>query len=417
MVLNRPFHKLRSQLIFAFLAAFLGFSIAVGLPMLLVINRQASSQAQLLLDQAIVASKAFLEGEQSDLQSLALVVSQRPTLKQLLEAQDFSSLESYLGTLRDSANLDLIRICLDGKELIGVDRNLSRQEFCQLSSPSGYLTLSSGNVLYLYASGTVSSDQQHLYTVIVAKNIASTLTELQKETNLLYFLMGEDRIIASSDPALEIRPSLTEELIQRSNQNANRSLPESSLRIGEHQYILSNLEVAPSLQFHLVSALNVDDQIAVQQNLSRTLMLGLLFIVFVASMLGIWFSQRISRPIVDLANAAAKFRQGNLDSPVSIQSPVWEIDQLANTLEDGRVALQHSLQQLQAEKAWIEHLLNSIVEGMLTLNHENRITFASAGTSKITGIEVDQMIGQRIEDIFLPPEGEVNFSRQLPAIG
>jgi hypothetical protein len=29
---------------------------------------------------------------------------------------------------------------------------------------------------------------------------------------------------------------------------------------------------------------------------------------------------------------------------------------LANTLEDGRIALQHSLQQLQAEKAWIEHL-------------------------------------------------------------
>jgi two-component system sensor histidine kinase ResE len=118
-----------------------------------------------------------------------------------------------------------------------------------------------------------------------------------------------------------------------------------------------------------------------------------------------------------LANAAAEFRQGNLDSQISVQSPVWEIDQLSNTLEDGRIALRHSLQQLQAEKAWIEHLLNSIVEGMLTLDNENRITFASAGISKITGLETDQLIGRSIDDIFLPLEAEVDFSSQLPALG
>ena len=81
------------------------------------------------------------------------------------------------------------------------------------------------------------------------------------------------------------------------------------------------------------------------------------------------------------------------------------------------MALQHSLQQLQAEKAWIEHLLNSIIEGMLTLDGQNRITFASAGISKITGDELDQIIGRKIDDIFLPLEGEVVFSGQLPAVG
>jgi signal transduction histidine kinase len=54
---------------------------------------------------------------------------------------------------------------------------------------------------------------------------------------------------------------------------------------------------------------------------------------------------------------------------------------------------------------------------MLTLDHENRITFASAGISKITGAEPDRLLNQRIDDIFLPLEGEIDFSSQLPALG
>lgn len=417
MITNRQLRKLRSQLTFAFLVTFLGFGVAIGLPVILLIDRQASSQAQLLLEQAMVASKAFLEGEQSDLQSLALLISQRPTLRQSLAEQDFSFLEGYLGTLRETANLDLIWICSGDQEIVGVDRNLTGDELCQPGSQSGYATLASDNRLYFYASGSVLSDQVPPYTVIIAKSLSSVLTELQKETGLLYFLIWQELAAETSDPSIEITPSLTMGLLRESSQSPNRSLQQRSFRIGEHQYILSNTELGPSRQLNLVSALNVDNQIAIQQSLSSTLVFGLFFIILIASVLGIWFSQRISQPIVNLANAAAEFRQGNLDSPIWIQSPVWEIDQLANTLEDGRIALQHSLQQLQAEKAWIEHLLNSIVEGMLTLDSENRIMFASAGIGNITRDEPDQIIGQRIDEVFLPLEGEIDFSSQLPALG
>lgn len=409
-------HRLRhlgTQLTVTFLIGFLGIGIAMGLPVIFLIGQQSSSHAQLLLNQAVVASRAFMEGERSDMQSLALVISQRPTLIRLLNEQDFTALESYLETLRQGANLDLILICSGGKEI--TESNHALNEFCQLDSQAGYAVLPSGNALYLYATGNVSSDQP--YTVVAGKHASSILEELQKETGLLYFLMQKEQAFLSSEPSLEISSSLSEQFLQGASENANRSLGQRSLLINGHRYILSNEEIDPSLQLNLVSALNVDDQIAVQQSLSTSLLIGLFFIVLIASSLGVWLSQRISRPIVRLANAAGKFRQGNLDAPISIQSPVREIDELANTLEDGRIALRHSLQQLQAEKAWIEHLLNSIIEGMLTLDHENRITFTSAGISKITGTEPDQLLGQRIDEVFLPLEAEVNFSDQLPAIG
>jgi PAS domain-containing protein len=90
-----------------------------------------------------------------------------------------------------------------------------------------------------------------------------------------------------------------------------------------------------------------------------------------------------------------------LETQVSVQSSIWEISQLANTLEDARIALQHSMEQLQAEKAWIEHLLNSIVEGMLTLDSQNRITFASAGVARYWKPSRQDLIGRKADDIFL----------------
>jgi hypothetical protein len=65
--LRSRLYRLRWQLTFTFLFGFLGIGIAIGLPVISLINQQASSNAQRLLDQAVIASRAFIEGEQSDL--------------------------------------------------------------------------------------------------------------------------------------------------------------------------------------------------------------------------------------------------------------------------------------------------------------------------------------------------------------
>ena len=128
-------HRLGSQLTFTFLVGFLGIGIAIGLPVILLISRQSSSHAQLLLEQAVVASRAFMEREESDLQSLALLISQRPTLIRLLGEQNVTSLESYLETLQQGGNLDLILICAEGNEITGTMGEQSA--LCRLRGDNG----------------------------------------------------------------------------------------------------------------------------------------------------------------------------------------------------------------------------------------------------------------------------------------
>ena len=409
--------RLRSQLVLTFLLSSLGIGVAVGLPVILVINRQASSQAQLLLEQATSTTRVFLASEQSDLQNLALLTSQRPTLTRLLAEQDPASLEDYLDTLRQGADLDLILVCAEDEEVKGLGENVSMTELCRGDAESGYVVFSSNDDLYLHTSVNMEVSEGPVYKVVAGKRISRVLTDLQQETGLVYFLVLQDEIIHSSDPSISTTPTQARELQDQANQASNLSLERKALSLNNHQYISAVLELDPSLDIQLVSALNVDDQITTQQNLVRTLTLALFIIILIAFGLGVWQSQRISRPIVNLADIASKFRQGNLETPVSIESSVSEISQLANTLEDARVALQHSMEQLQAEKDWIEHLLNSIVEGTLTLDAQNRITFASAGVGKIIERETDEIIGRKVDDIFLPVEGEVVFSNQLPSTG
>ena len=409
--------RLRSQLVLTFLLSSLGIGVAVGLPVILVINRQASSQAQLLLEQATSTTRVFLASEQSDLENLALLTSQRPTLTRLLAEQDLASLEGYLDTLREGVDLDLILVCAGGKEVKGIGENISMAELCQDQTRSGYAIFSSNDDLYLHTAVDMETSEVPVYKVVAGKKMSRVLTDLQKETGLVYFLVLQDEVIRSSDSSISTTPAQTGALHDQATQPTNLSLERRAVNLNNHQYISAVLELDPSLDIQLVSALNVDNQITTQQNLVRTLILTLFFIILIAFGLGVWQSQRISRPIVNLADTASKFRHGNLDTPVSIESSVSEISQLANTLEDARVALQHSMEQLQAEKDWIEHLLNSIVEGTLTLDAQNRITFASAGVGKIIERELDQIIGRKVDDLFLPVEGEVIFSNQLPSAG
>ena len=210
--------RLRTQLVLTFLLSSLGIVIAISLPIVILINRQAASQAQLLLDQATLTTQAFLTSEGSDLQNLALLISQRPTLIRLLEEQDVASLEGYLDTLRNSVDLDLILICSDGKEIKGVGENIPAAELCQANIQSGYAVLSSNHEPYMLTTVGLESPQQPAYQVVAGKRVSLILRTLQKETGLLYFLIWNQRVITSSDPGIEAASVPASELQTKAKQ-------------------------------------------------------------------------------------------------------------------------------------------------------------------------------------------------------
>lgn len=412
--LDAPMRRLQSQLVASFLISYLAIALAIGLPLLLLINRQASSQAHLVLQQAVLSSQALLAGEQADLENLSLLVSQRPTLASLLEKQDLLGINAYLKTLQDSTGLDLLVVCA-GQAPLPTEDDPAAAALCLAGPDAGYAPATGEQDLLLFRSTPLPSTGGEARRIIAAKRLSSVLAELQAETGLLYLLARQGRIVFSSSAALDVSQAAT--LSGGAAPAPGSSLTRQAITLGEHDYLLASLNILMPAGTGLFAALNVDQQIAMQRQLSWTIVIDLLGIILAASLLGLALSRRISRPIVDLAAAAGEFRHGRLDVPVSVGSPVSEISQLADTLEDARVALQHSLHQLQAKTEWNQHLLDSIAEALVTVDSQDRITFASAGLSRILEGAPGGVIGRRIDEVFLPADGELPFRSQLPEAG
>ncbi len=162
--------------------------------------------------------------------------------------------------------------------------------------------------------------------------------------------------------------------------------------------------------------LQVAPYIQVNRQLRWIIALILALISLLAAILAVIISRKISKPLNELAQSAARLREGDLTNQLNTVSNLWEIDQLANALEDARVSLKHSLDQLQKEKIWIEGLLNAIVEGLLTLDNRHYVTFASASTFRLTGKTPSDIIGAPIDEILTTMPGEDHFSQQIPLV-
>jgi PAS domain S-box-containing protein len=72
---------------------------------------------------------------------------------------------------------------------------------------------------------------------------------------------------------------------------------------------------------------------------------------------------------------------------------------------------------LRQEKTWTDHLLEAIVEGIVTLDRNGRITFFSQGAERVTGWKREQVLNRVCDEIFRPVETTKAFSQMIPPPG
>lgn len=112
-----------------------------------------------------------------------------------------------------------------------------------------------------------------------------------------------------------------------------------------------------------------------QQQFIGWLLTAIFATVIIGGVFGAVLANRISQPLKQLQDAAQTLRKGNLQKPVTITTRLREAAQVAHALEEARAALQFSLNQLNQQQQWSEHLLAAIVEGILTLDSTGKVTF------------------------------------------
>ena len=392
------------QLIVIFLAITLGTILALGIPAALVLEHQTQIQLKALIDQADQTTQALLESKLNQLRNLTALLVQRPTLNSLLATSaDSDTLQIYLESIQSNSGFDAILICEDDAAIVSVSSK-DTEGLCEVTSDEG--TVFINDTAWMVSLASLADGHE----IIVGQLLSGIYAEFSNQSGLDYALYLNRDLITSnlSNPSAELA-ALNPEMVMdyeilsltTENQQTQEVMVKALTGLNHpNEHWLAFLQVTPYIQAN--------------HQLRGIILMTLALISVLVAGLAVLISRRISRPLNRLAHSAAQLREGDLSTPVNTVSNLWEIDQLANALEDARVSLKHSLDQLQKEKVWIEGLLNAIVEGLLTLDNRYCVTFASASTFRLTGKSSSEIIGFPIDDILTTLPGEDRFSQQIP---
>lgn len=375
-------------------------ALAVGLPAIWILRAQLDTQAQSQIMQGMRSTQALLAAQQKDLTTLALLTAQRPTLRELLASEsDSDALIPYLETLQTGADLSLIALCTPEGDLLAQTGAATVPGLCTSPGETRYLPVPDASALWLVASHRLEDPTQGF--VIVGLMLDDAFVQsLHEQTTLEQILLVNGKIVAATFPSAALADFVP-------------PTGTVTLSLAGQPYLFTHTPLDPTSAVEMMIALPVHDIVETGRSLTRLIVVTMSGIALFSTVAGVLLARGISRPLSDLRTAAAAMRKGDLSIPVRVSTGITEVGIVASALEDSRVALQHTLAELRQERDWIEHLLESIVEGIVTLDQRGHITYFSRGAERITGWRQEETVGRLCDEIFHPAEGGP-FSQYIP---
>ena len=399
------------QIVLSFLALILLTTTAVGLPAVLLIRSQAERQTLARIDQGSQATGALYEAWQRRIEDLAFLTSQRPTLQQLLSQQQVEALTNYLQTLQNDTELDLLLICdSNGQAIIQTIEEVPA-DLCRTADLSS-LHVSSSAIspqVWMVAAHAIGDNSTGLGRIVAGMALDDNFAKQMKaQTSLEHTLLVDGQPAASSfsDGAVTRQPT----------DDGGIGSKSAELIVNSRPYISKNLQLSsPNLVDEI--ALYVGDIAAAERGLTWTLIGSIILVALAGSILGVIMARRISQPLTRLTNAATAISMGEFSTSLSVASPVREVSLVSQALEDARIDLQQTLNDLQQERAWTNHLLEAITEGIVALDENGRIIFFSPGAERITSRKQDEALNRTCDEIIHLSEPGGAFSEHIPPPG
>ena len=141
-----------------------------------------------------------------------------------------------------------------------------------------------------------------------------------------------------------------------------------------------------------------------------------IILILAATWLGLWFAERLSRPVGRLAEAAMQVGDGNLnvrvpegddDDEISMLGQLF--NKMTHDLKGQRDALIAGNTQTERRRRLFDSVLSSITSGVLGLDDKGRVTFVNRAASRLLDFQ-DEGSSPLIQKI--APEFSALFERQ-----
>lgn len=404
-----------SRLALWFVALVLLTMAAAWLPEVWLIRDRFQRETWARLEQGRRAGRALYMATETEVLNAAILVAQLPTLQEQVANRAIVDLRAYLETLEPGLNLDLVAVCdPEGQVVATIGADLSGS-VCGVANTGEYLIEDGDNgpEVWLVARQPIQRNGLLLGAVGVGVRLDDEfVVTMRDQTALEHTILVDGQPVATS---LAGGVNVWREVTDRRSYDADRveGDEQSRFTLAGQPYYATRLALRePRLQDEV--ALTASGIIRTQRTLLRTQLVSIALVTVLGSMLGVVAARRIAKPLTLLAEEAGAFSRGDMASPIEVETDLKEVSSVAQALEQARVELRQTLDTLQQEKAWIENLLQAIVEGIVTLDEAGRITFFSRGAERMMGMAREDVLGRPCNEVFQTGDTTRPFSDLVP---
>ena len=137
-----------------------------------------------------------------------------------------------------------------------------------------------------------------------------------------------------------------------------------------------------------------------------------LMIALIATLLSLWLSRRISRPLEEMKRGAERFARGELDGRLPSYSGE-EMGGLAEAMNQMAAQLDDRIRTVVRQRNEQEAVLSSMIEGVIAVDKEERILSINQTAAHLLDVDPADAVGRRIQEKIRKPELQKFISEAL----
>jgi PAS domain S-box-containing protein len=359
--LQRLTHSLNARLIIAMVAVVLLALLVVNGAAFLILRDQLERHSQSSLQQGEHIALLVLDDRKRTLDALAVVLSQRPTLRRFLSEADYTGLSSFLEDFRVQGELDWVAVCDEAGAILAASTQPGNVSLCQPAETSGYRLIDGRPALV-----TKANVAEYVGThVVVAQWIdAAFLNALVSASALAHGIVdagSRERLVATWPAPADSAP-----LGESGQVNDTTGA----------RFVVSYAEMAASAGADLLleSALPVSDRVAAERRILALLTVSTALSAAMLIAIAVIGVRRANAPMVDALRRS----------------------------EDAMGAAQA---ERMAALESLDALIQSIVEGVILTDDDGVVRFVSAGAERIVKMPAATVIGMPIDQLLQLSDG------------
>jgi len=360
-----------------------------------LLQQFADEQALARVTQTSLTARQEIDRAGEDALVSARLLSERPTLRRLLQAGDVPGLTTFLAQFQRTSQLGGCAVLRDGRVIAVIGAALPWETIAALpGDPNRFLYRPApAQPLALGARADVQGldGAQVLVATLLDQSFTSSLSEDLGATLRIGDAAG---MAQAGEPAA------------RRHDELGQYQAEAPLSDPSGQIVGTIIATLPTTSLELSL-----------WQLTRTLMLIALGVVILAGLASFLIGRRLGRPLQALTSAADRIGHGDLTTPIRL-TPDGEIGTLAATLEEMRWSLMRLTADLRRQQSESQAIITGIVEGVFSVDRERRIRYVNPQAAAMLGVAPGEMIGTFCGDVLNPqgPGGVRPCAEQCPIV-